>query len=109
MDSSHAIMRSTGFPTKVFLSAFLLLFLLLVPPSAGHASDLTVVGGIIERVSGSVIDLGGKTYDIGKSRISNSSGKELPLAEITRGKKVDLFVVKGKIDTVIIYPTGMVE
>jgi hypothetical protein len=109
MDSSHAIMRSTGFPTKVLLSVFLLLFLLLVPPSAGHASDLTVVGGIVERVSGTVIDLRGKNYDIGKSRVSDASGKELPLSAIARGKKVDLFVVKGKINTVVIYPTGLVE
>lgn len=109
MDSAHAVMRSTEFPSKVLLSMFLLFSLLLVPPSAGHASDLTVVGGIVERVSGTVIDLGGKTYDIGKSRLSNASGKELPLSEIARGKKVDLFMVKGKINTVIIYPTGMVE
>lgn len=109
MDSSHVVMRSTEFPTKVLLSAFLLFFLLLIPPSTGHASDLNVVGGIVERVSGTVIDMGGKTYDIGKSRISNASGKELPLSVIARGKKVDLFVVKGKINTVIIYPTGMVE
>lgn len=109
MDPSHAMMRSTSFVTKVLPTAFLLFFLVLVPPFAGYASDLTVVGGIVERVSGTVIDLGGKTYDIGKARLSNASGKELPIAEIARGKKVDLFVVKGKIDTVIIYPTGMVE
>ena len=109
MDSAQAVKRSKEFPTKVLLSAFLLFFPLLVPLSAGHASDLTVVGGIIERVSGTVIDLGGKTYDIGKSRLSNGSGKELPLSEIARGKKVDLFVVRGKINTVIIYPAGMVE
>ncbi len=109
MDSAQAAMRSTEFPTKVLLWAFLLFSPLLVPLSAGHASDLTVVGGIVERVSGTVIDLGGKTYDIGKSRLSNASGKELPLSAIARGRKVDLFVVKGKIDTVVIYPTGMVE
>jgi hypothetical protein len=109
MDSAQAVTRSTAFPTKVLLWAFLLFFPLLVPLSAGHASDLTVVGGIVERVSGPVIGLGGKNYDIGKSRVSDASGKELPLSAIDRGKKVDLFVVKGKIDTVIIYPTGMVE
>ncbi|MGZ8449610.1 MAG: hypothetical protein ACXWWV_08470 [Candidatus Deferrimicrobiaceae bacterium] len=109
MDTAQPVKRSMEFPTKVLLSMFLLLFPLFVSLSAGHASDLTVVGGIVQRVSGTVIELGGKTYDIGKSRLSSASGKELPLPEIAPGKKVDLFIVKGKIDTVIIYPTGMVE
>ncbi|MEK6697199.1 MAG: hypothetical protein AABY98_08610 [Candidatus Deferrimicrobiota bacterium] len=107
MDSSHAMMRSTSFVTKVFPTVFFLFLLsssLFVDPAVGF----TVTGGIVEHVSGPVVTVQGKSYDTGGARIMAPSGKELPPSELVRGIKVDLHMVNGKIAAVIIYPS-MVE
>lgn len=108
MDSSRAMMRSTSLITKVLPMVFLLV-LLASSLFVDHAVGFTVTGGIVEHVSGPVVTIQGKSYDIRGARIVTASGKELPPSEIARGKKVDLFVEKGKVNTVVIYPTGMVE
>ena len=94
---------------SLFLPAVFFLFLLAGLPRPMNAADMTVVGGIIERVSGSVITLADGTYDIGQARVRKPSGEGVPLPEIARGRKVDLYFVKGKVNTVIIYPAVMVE
>jgi hypothetical protein len=108
MNSSHAMDRSTSLITKVLSTAFFL-FLLASSPFVGHAAGVTVTGGIVQYVSGPAVTVQGKIYDIRGARIMAPSGKELPLSAIARGKKVDLFVEMGKITSVIIYPTGLVE
>jgi hypothetical protein len=107
MDSSHGMMRSRSLITTVLPLALLLFLLtssLFVLPAAGF----TVTGGIVQYVSGPVVTVQGKSYDIKGARIVAPSGKELPLSELVRGKKVDLHAVNGKIVAVVIYPS-MVE
>lgn len=89
--------------------AAIFLVVLTSMPSIGHSSDLTVIGGIVERVSGSDITLATGTYDIGHARLMTVSGLELPPSELARGRKVDLLFKKGKIATVVIYPAVMLE
>lgn len=106
MDSSHAMMRSTSFATRVLPIAFILFLLasvLVVDPSIAF----TVQEGIVEYASGPAVTVRGKTYQIGSARIIAPSGKELPLSEIYRGKKVDLHIVNGKVTEVVVYPAMM--
>ena len=65
MDSSHAMMRSTSFVTKVFPTVFFLFLLsssLFVDPAVGF----TVTGGIVEHVSGPVVTVQGKSSTPGR-------------------------------------------
>ncbi len=91
------------------LPAAIILVALAGIPLTGHTSDLTVVGGIVERVSGSDITLAAGTYDIGQARIRKPSGEEVHRSEIARGRKVDLYIQRGKVATVIVYPASMLE
>jgi len=108
MGSSSLSKRTFLFAIMLFPAA-ILLFLVFGPPSAGHAADFTVVGGIVERVSGSSVTLQSGTYDIGRARIKTPSGEERPLSEVARGRRVDLFVSKRKVTAVIIYPASMLQ
>jgi len=93
----------------IFLPMVFLLLLLSGSPSVARAADYTVTGGIVERVSGTVVTMEGNSYDVDKARVVSPSGKEIPFTEIVRGKKVNLFVLKNnKISTVVVYPS-MVE
>jgi len=108
MGSSPTVKRFLVFAGFFLPMAFLLL-LLSGSPSVGRAADYTVTGGIVERVSGTVVTMEGNSYDIDKARVVSPSGKEIPFAEIARGKKVNLFVSRNnKITTVVVYPS-MVE
>jgi len=93
----------------LIIPAVVILVVLIAMPSTGHSSDLTVVGGIVERVSRSEITLATGTYDIGQARIGRPSGEEVNPSEIARGRRVDLYVRRGRVETVIIYPALMVE
>lgn len=108
MGSSRLSKRTFSFAIMLFPAAFLL-FPVFGPTSAGHAADFTVVGGIVERVSGASVTLQSGTYDIGHARIKTPSGEERPLSDVARGRKVDLYVSKGKVNAVIIYPAAMLE
>jgi hypothetical protein len=86
-----------------------LLLLLSGSPSVARAADYTVTGGIVERVSGTVVTMEGNRYDVDKARVVSPSGKEISFTEIARGRKVNLFVSRNnKITTVVVYPS-MVE
>lgn len=91
------------------IPAALFFFVLFSLPSTGHSSDLTVIGGIVERVSGSDISLAAGTYNIGQARVRKPSGEEVHPSEIARGIKVDLFIQNGRVATVIVYPASMLE
>ena len=107
MGSSMTVKRfvvSIGF----FLTMAILLLLSLSPPVA-RAADYTVVGGIVEHVSGTVLTLERNSYDVAGARVVAPSGKVIPFTEIARGKKVSIFVTRNhKITTVVVYPI-MVE
>lgn len=107
MDSSHAMMRSQTFVAKVLPTVFIL-FLLASSLFVDHAVGFTVTGGIVQHVSGPTVTVQGKSYDIRGARIMAPSGKEVPLSELIRGRKVDLHIMNGKIAAVVIYPS-MVE
>jgi hypothetical protein len=106
---SSTLGKRTFLFAGILFPAAILLFLVLGPPTAGHAADFTVAGGIVERVSGSSVTLESGTYDIGRARIKTPSGEERPLSEVARGRRVDLFVSKGKVTAVIIYPASMLQ
>jgi hypothetical protein len=102
-------------PTVKFFPAFAgiflpMAFLLLLsgPPSVARAADYTVTGGIVERVSGTVVALERNSYDVAGARVVAPSGKVIPFTEIARGKKVSLFVTRNhKITTIVVYPSGL--
>lgn len=85
----------------------LLLLPSLVP--AAYAADRSVPGGMVERVSGTVITVYGSEYDIGQARVRGTSGEHLSFPDVTRGKKVDLLLKNGKVATVVVYPPAMLE
>jgi len=93
----------------LIIPAAIILVVLIAMPSTGLSSDLTVVGGIVERVSRSEITLVTGTYDIGQARIRRPSGEDVNPSEIARGRKVDLFIQNGRVATVIVYPASMLE
>ncbi|MBI5342871.1 MAG: hypothetical protein HZB63_06100 [Deltaproteobacteria bacterium] len=106
---SSVVRKRTFFFAGILFPAAILLFLIFGLPTAGHAADFTVAGGIVERVSGASVTLESGTYDIGRARIKTPSGEERPLSEVARGRRVDLFVSKGKVTAVIIYPASMLQ
>ena len=93
----------------LIIPAAVILFVLTGLPYIGHSSDLTIIGGIVERVSGSDITLAAGTYNIGQARFRKPSGEEVHPSEIARGRKVDLFIQRGRVETVIVYPASMLE
>jgi hypothetical protein len=108
MGSSPTVKRFLVF-VGFFLPMAFLLLLLSGAPSVARAADYTVTGGIVESVSGTVVTLERNSYDVAGARVVAPSGKEIPFTEITRGKKVSLFVSRNnKITTVVVYPS-MVE
>lgn len=109
MGSSPTVKRFPVFVGFFLPMAFLVLLLLSGSPSVVRAADYTVTGGIVERVSGTVITLERNSYDVAGARVVDPSGKEIPFIEIARGKKVSLFVSRNnEITTVVVYPS-MVE
>lgn len=109
MGSSPTVKRFLVFVDLFLPMAFLLLLLLSGSPSVARAADYTVTGGIVERVSGTVVTMEGNSYDVDKARVVSPSGKEIPFTEIARGRKVNLFVSRNnKITTIVVYPS-MVE
>jgi hypothetical protein len=108
MGSSPTVKRFLVF-VGFFLPMAFLLLLLSGSPSVARAADYTVTGGIVERVSGTVVSMERNSYDVAGARVVDPSGKEIPFTEIARGKKVSLFVSRNtKITTVVVYPS-MVE
>ena len=108
MGSSPTVKRFLVF-VGFFLPMAFLLLLLSGSPSVARAADYTVTGGIVERVSGTVVTVERNSYDVAGARVVSPSGKEIPFTEIARGKKVNLFVSRNnKITTVVVYPS-MVE
>ncbi len=93
----------------LYLSLVFLPILLAGPIVTVHAADYTVVQGIVERVSGANVTINGHDYNIAKARILEPSGKVLPFSEVAWGRKVSLFLTRGGITTVVVYPTRMVE
>ncbi|HWS15522.1 MAG TPA: hypothetical protein VN450_04935 [Candidatus Methylomirabilis sp.] len=109
MGSSPTVKRFLVFAGFFLPMAFLFLLLLSGSPPVARAADYTVTGGIVERVSGTVVTLERNSYDVEKARVVSPSGKVIPFTEIARGKKVDLFLSRNnKITTVVVYPS-MVE
>ncbi len=73
--------------------------------TAGHRKAVT---GTVEDVSGNSITVHGTSYNLEGGRVLNPSGKGLPVSEIVRGKKVDLYFRNGHIHSVVVYDS-MVE
>lgn len=89
-----------------FLAAVLLLVLGSVAafPGAGEtAGDLKTVTGIVEEASGKSITVHGMSYNLEGVPVLNPSGKELPVSDIVRGKKADLYLRNGQINSVVVY------
>jgi hypothetical protein len=93
----------------MYLSLSFLMILLAAPILTIEAADYTVIQGIVERVSGITVTVAGHDYNIATARVLSPSGKDLPRAEIAPGRKVSLFMTRGGITTVVVYPTRMVE
>lgn len=69
----------------------------------GVAGDVTVVKGIVGTVTGNLIYLNGKSFDLTGIPVRNPSGKELSLADITQGEKVGIYYRKGRVSSVLVY------
>ncbi len=73
---------------------------------SGEADDrLKSVMGIVERVSGTDISVGGKTYDFKGVPMRNAQGADTVEMSSLRGKTVEIVYRNGKIDFVTVYRT----
>lgn len=87
---------------KVGAPAFLAICF-LVTGHPGVAGDVKVVKGIVGTVAGNLIYMSGKSFDLKGIPVRNPSGKELSIADITPGKKVELFYRRGRMSSVLVY------
>ena len=73
-------------------------------PQAGEAArHLRVVSGIVAGVSDNSISIEGKSYDLKGIPAFHPSGRRLEVTDIVRGKKVDLYLQKNRINSVVVY------
>ena len=88
------------------LAAVLLLVLgsVAVLPRAGEtAGHLKTVTGIVEEMSGNSITVHGRSYNLEGVPVVHPSGRGLPVSDIVRGKKVDLYLRNGQVNSVVVY------
>lgn len=94
-------------------AALLPLAILLVAiaglPDTAVASRLPSIEGIVESASGTHVAVRGNTYDIGHATVRSTSGISVSLSEVARGRKVKLYLSKGKVTAVVVYPADMIE
>lgn len=91
-----------------FLAAVLLIVVGsgTVLPGVGHANDrLRSVMGIVERVSGTDVSVGGKSYDLKDVPIRSAQGGGPVDAASLRGTTVEIVFRNGKLDSVMVYRT----
>ncbi len=94
--------RRAGVRAALYVIA-VLAFGLLAGPQRGHAADLRVVSGIVQSVSTTEIHVGGKTYDITGVPMRTGNLKPVSPAELSPGRKVDLYFRAGKLLLVHVY------
>lgn len=75
----------------------------LVSAHPGVAGEVKIVKGIVGTVTGNFVYLNGKSVDLTGIPVHNASGKELSLADITPGKKVELFYRRGRVSSVLVH------
>ena len=93
MGSSPTVKRFLVF-VGFFLPMAFLLLLLSGAPSVARAADYTVTGGIVERVSGTVVTLEGNSYDVAGSPGSGPLGEGNSLYRDRPGKESEPFRVE---------------
>ncbi|MBI5420147.1 MAG: hypothetical protein HZA60_08655 [Deltaproteobacteria bacterium] len=91
-------------PGKGILCVLFLAAFVLGVAMPGNSGDLKVLGGLVESVSGDYVTLkDGRSHDIKGVTVADPSGRRLSIADIVRGKKVDLFFRSGKLTSVLVY------
>lgn len=76
---------------------------LLLGQHPGRAADLKVVEGIVKSVSGTEIEVGGKSFNISGVPLRTASRKAVSPAELP-GRKVALYFRGGVLISVLVYP-----
>lgn len=77
-----------------------------VLPRSGETADrMKSVMGIVERVSGTDVVVGGKTYDLKGVPMRSAQGAGTVEMSSLRGKTVEIVFRNGKIDSVTVYRT----
>ncbi len=104
---SSPVGKSSPAPLGGLLTSIFLLILLLGTPRVAScaAHTVTVIEGIVERVSGSFITVRDRTYDFGGVRVLSPSGKALYATDLKPGEKVNLLMKNGKVTAVVLYPS----
>ena len=94
--------RRAGWRVIVFTVTFLAVGL-LPEWNSGHAAGMKFVEGIVKGVSGTTIDVGGKTYTISGAPVRTASRKAVSPAELP-GRKVTLHFRGGAPVFVLVHP-----
>ncbi len=87
----------------VFVIVPILAVSLVLGAHWSQAADMRIVTGLVKSVSGTEIEVKGRTYDIAGVPIRNAAGRPVPLAELSAGTKVDLYFSAGKLRLVHVY------
>jgi hypothetical protein len=94
---------------RIALPAAILLIVLAIvaafPPAGEGADQLTSVMGIAERVSETLVSVGGKTYDFKGVPIRSAQGGNTVEISSLRGKTVEIVFRNRKIVSVTVYRT----
>lgn len=75
------------------------------PRVAEATRERTAVMGIVDRVDGSFITMGGAVYDVKGARIVSADGSQPPELSALAGKTVELLFRKRKVESVTVYRT----
>jgi hypothetical protein len=75
-------------------------------PRSGETDDrLTGVMGIVESVSGTVVSVAGKSYDLKSVPLRSANGVGPAELATLRGKTVEIVFRNGKVDSVTVFRT----
>jgi hypothetical protein len=75
------------------------------PRNGGAAAERRPVMGIVERVDGYLIAVGGKVYDLKGASIKSTERSQPVEISVLRGQTVELVFRNGKVESVTVYRT----
>ena len=88
--------------SRLILTTVFTAFCFLVIFSYCYADKVTVIEGLIEKVTDNSILVRGKYFDTTGITLLNSSGEKLKRSELDTGKKVEIFFRDGNITSILI-------
>ena len=91
------------------LVAVVLITFISLSVSHAYEREIRTVEGLIESVSGDSIRVRGSYYHFNDVPLIDPSGKHIPKSQMKVGRKVEIFLQKKGVGTILIYPEYMLE